>query len=836
MTALTAVDPGSIENLQPGGSPVGPAAPWGRSRQSMSGPGATQSGSSLSGTIRPGAIQSGTALPGTISGASSSGPASPPSFRANWQAQLDSLGVFADGTGAQFEKQAAAEPDTAPDTKSGRGVGAELGLPKNAPKNVSGQPAAEAHGPGRSGAASRNGAALEVGAELNRAAGTDLSLTTSSLIAEKDADAGGSVPASESGKEDRWAATKTAPPSAASDPSPRTARPAGFNSRGSGLGSIDGPPAGSLAATQPWLAPQAIETSKAEESARLHFPLSGNGLDLDHETSTASSGHRAGHSEQAIPATLHNNLGNIHTGTFNPATSILIPVQGATPFGVQSIADFLHPASGQASQAALSVGDDPRASSTGKAPESAPGNGSDGGFENGVGDRFESDSGMDSERGSGSGQGSPSTAPIALHRSSLGEEPGDSRVRADSMPANRQPAASGSAPAPTRTSTSTPTPTLPGGGLSLAPPTVSSQPPAALRAVQSGSASQGLTAEVLQGDSDQPALRADAVSPVSSLAAAENPALNATVAATSSAASSATPIATSSAASVLNPSERRAPVLPGSERQVVLAHDAGSALPLVPASSVPAAPSLTGAGSVPVLSGHMPDSVSDPFSALDATSVAGSPIGPGSPVWTVAGSRQAEAGFDDPSLGWIGVRAARDAGGVQATLVPGSVTAAQELAGNLGGSLDGLHAYLAAQHTPVESLVMASPGSWASGSGASPTPFHEFGQSMGQGTGSGHNSRGGETGDDAGPGSGSGNRPGNGPSHGSQPGLQPTGSVFHAQPDSQRSAGLDSSRDSGVGSGSARRHASIESLLPAGNEEGLIPSSNGQGAYVSVLA
>lgn len=113
----------------------------------------------------------------------------------------------------------------------------------------------------------------------------------------------------------------------------------------------------------------------------------------------------------------------------------------------------------------------------------------------------------------------------------------------------------------------------------------------------------------------------------------------------------------------------------------------------------------------------------EPFSALDAEGA------PGAFGWTHAGARQAEAGFQDPALGWVGVRAELSGGGVHAALVPGSVDAAEQL----GRQMDGLHTYLAEQRTTVDSLVMAAPERGGTGSGSG-----GFGsgtqQGMGQGT------------------------------------------------------------------------------------------------------
>jgi hypothetical protein len=89
----------------------------------------------------------------------------------------------------------------------------------------------------------------------------------------------------------------------------------------------------------------------------------------------------------------------------------------------------------------------------------------------------------------------------------------------------------------------------------------------------------------------------------------------------------------------------------------------------------------------------------DTFAALDAGT------SPGTPAWTHAGSQHAEAGFRDPALGWVGVRADLNAGGIHATLVPSSAEAAQALNGHLAG----LSTHLVEQQSPVASLTMASP-------------------------------------------------------------------------------------------------------------------------------
>jgi hypothetical protein len=118
---------------------------------------------------------------------------------------------------------------------------------------------------------------------------------------------------------------------------------------------------------------------------------------------------------------------------------------------------------------------------------------------------------------------------------------------------------------------------------------------------------------------------------------------------------------------------------------------------------------------------------SETFAALDAETATGTP------TWIHAGAQRAEAGFQDPALGWIGVRADGSGGGVHAALVPGSADAAQAL----GGHLAGLNAYLAEQHTPVESLTLVAPESRSAEAGmdqsASQGMYQGAGQNSGQG-------------------------------------------------------------------------------------------------------
>jgi hypothetical protein len=71
--------------------------------------------------------------------------------------------------------------------------------------------------------------------------------------------------------------------------------------------------------------------------------------------------------------------------------------------------------------------------------------------------------------------------------------------------------------------------------------------------------------------------------------------------------------------------------------------------------------------------------------------------------WVHAGTSRAEAAFEDPTLGWVGVRADLGGGSVHASLVPGSAEAAQ----TLGSHLAGLNEYLAERHPGVAIVTVA---------------------------------------------------------------------------------------------------------------------------------
>jgi hypothetical protein len=89
----------------------------------------------------------------------------------------------------------------------------------------------------------------------------------------------------------------------------------------------------------------------------------------------------------------------------------------------------------------------------------------------------------------------------------------------------------------------------------------------------------------------------------------------------------------------------------------------------------------------------------DTFAALDAD--------PGQPAtaWTHTSPRQVEAGYQDPSLGWVSVRADMTPGGLHASVIPTSQDAAQAL----GSHLSGLNAYLTEHHGGSVTASLAAP-------------------------------------------------------------------------------------------------------------------------------
>ena len=148
-----------------------------------------------------------------------------------------------------------------------------------------------------------------------------------------------------------------------------------------------------------------------------------------------------------------------------------------------------------------------------------------------------------------------------------------------------------------------------------------------------------------------------------------------------------------------------------------LGRDAAGVRGTISAAGGSAAGGSTAGGSAAAPSG------SSTFAALDA----GTDVG--APGWVHAGAHGAEAGFEDPALGWVGVRADVSGGAIHASLVPGSADAALALSGHLAG----LSAHLAEQHTGVETLAVASPEAGRAGWGAGQGSQQGFSQGMNQG-------------------------------------------------------------------------------------------------------
>lgn len=116
------------------------------------------------------------------------------------------------------------------------------------------------------------------------------------------------------------------------------------------------------------------------------------------------------------------------------------------------------------------------------------------------------------------------------------------------------------------------------------------------------------------------------------------------------------------------------------------------------------------------------------FAALDANSN----LGP--PTWVHFTAQHAEAGFNDPSLGWVGIRADISSGSIHAAVVPGSTDAAQALSGHMAG----LSAHLAAQHTSVHSITVSTPeasGGLGAGQGSQQGAYQGSQGNPGQNTG-----------------------------------------------------------------------------------------------------
>ncbi len=92
-------------------------------------------------------------------------------------------------------------------------------------------------------------------------------------------------------------------------------------------------------------------------------------------------------------------------------------------------------------------------------------------------------------------------------------------------------------------------------------------------------------------------------------------------------------------------------------------------------------------------------SAGETFAALDGEGAA-PPA-----TWIHAGTRQAEAGYLDPALGWVGVRAEAAGTAVHAAIVPGSAEAAAALGSHMGG----LGTYLSEHNGHPAQVTLAAP-------------------------------------------------------------------------------------------------------------------------------
>lgn len=115
-------------------------------------------------------------------------------------------------------------------------------------------------------------------------------------------------------------------------------------------------------------------------------------------------------------------------------------------------------------------------------------------------------------------------------------------------------------------------------------------------------------------------------------------------------------------------------------------------------------------------------SIQETMNALDASAGTDS----GHVVWTLPERMHAEAGYQDPVLGWVGVRAEVSNSALHATVVPQTSEAAQAL----GGHIAGLHTYLSENHIPVETISLAG-----FGGSAQQSPGQETGRGAHHGTG-----------------------------------------------------------------------------------------------------
>jgi len=173
-----------------------------------------------------------------------------------------------------------------------------------------------------------------------------------------------------------------------------------------------------------------------------------------------------------------------------------------------------------------------------------------------------------------------------------------------------------------------------------------------------------------------------------------------------------------------SPAARVDAVLPAPQSAGASIDTAGSARSLA-SGHMPVNISPVGSGGAPESEGRTTAGLSarEPFSAIDAEP------GHATNGWTHAGTHSAEAGFEDPTLGWVGVRADLAGGSVHAAVLPGSTAAAQAL----GSHMAGLHSYLQERRAAVATLTLAVPANRSGDAGVSQSMQQTGGQSAGQG-------------------------------------------------------------------------------------------------------
>ena len=89
------------------------------------------------------------------------------------------------------------------------------------------------------------------------------------------------------------------------------------------------------------------------------------------------------------------------------------------------------------------------------------------------------------------------------------------------------------------------------------------------------------------------------------------------------------------------------------------------------------------------------------FAAMDTG------LNDGSARWILADSHRAEAGFQDPALGWISVRAQAGVAGIHAAVI----TTKAETAGKvLSGHLAGLNAHMSNHYEHMNTVTLSNPG------------------------------------------------------------------------------------------------------------------------------